>query len=151
MTEGRSYYSLLSKFQLRRPGFFEIKKLLKVLRKDWRMHPKARFQNWILKIFRGTIVRNISYRWGKDQLDRLKKDKGLEKRYNAVKKALHSLSENPKHKSLKTREFTSLIGPKGEKIFEAYAEQSTPAAYRVFWYYGPDKNQIAIIAITPHP
>ncbi len=38
-----------------------------------------------------------------------------------------------------------------EKIFEAYAEQATPAAYRIFWYYGPDENQITIIAITPHP
>ena len=85
------------------------------------------------------------------QLERLKEDKGLEKRYNAVKKAIRFLSENPRHKSLKTHEFTSLIGPKGEKIFEAYAEQSTPAAYRMFWCYGPSKNQITIIAITPHP
>lgn len=86
----------------------------------------------------------------KNQLERLKKDRGLEKRYNAVKKSIYFLSENPRHKSLKTHEFTSLRGPKGEKIFEAYAEQSTPAAYRIFWYYGPDKNQITIIAITPH-
>jgi len=38
----------------------------------------------------------------KNQLERLKKDKGLEKRYNAVKKAIHFLSENFGHKSLKT-------------------------------------------------
>ncbi len=87
----------------------------------------------------------------KNQIERLKKDKGLEKRCNAVKKAIHFLSENPRHKSLKTHEFTSLTGPRGEKIFEAYAEQSTPAAYRIFWYYGPDKNKITIIAITLHP
>ena len=87
----------------------------------------------------------------KIQLERLKEDKGLEKRYNAVKKAIRFLSENPRHKSLNTHEFTSLSGPKGEKIFEAYAEQSTPAAYRIFWYYGPDRNQITIVAITPHP
>jgi hypothetical protein len=87
----------------------------------------------------------------KNQIGRLKKDKGLEKRYNAVKKAIHFLSENPRHKNLRTHEFTSLTGPRGEMIFEAYAEQSTPAAYRIFWYYGPDKNQITIIAITPHP
>ncbi len=86
-----------------------------------------------------------------NQLERLKKDRGLGKRYNAVKKAIHFLSENPRHKSLKTHEFTSLVGPTGEKIFEAYAEQSTPAAYRIFWYYGPLKNQITIVAITPHP
>jgi hypothetical protein len=87
----------------------------------------------------------------KNQLERLKKDKGLEKRYNAVRKAIRFLSENPRHKSLKTHEFTSLIGPKGEKIFEAYAEQSPPAAYRIFWYYGPGRNQMTILAITPRP
>jgi len=87
----------------------------------------------------------------KIQLERLKEDKGLQKRYNAVKKAMRFLSENPRHKSLNTHEFTSLSGPKGEKIFEAYAEQSTPVAYRIFWYYGPDRNQITIVAITPHP
>jgi hypothetical protein len=87
----------------------------------------------------------------KNQLERLKKDKGLEKRYNAVKKAIHFSSENPRHRSLKTHEFTSLTGPNGEKIFEAYAEQSTPAAYRIFWYYGPGRNQMTILAITPHP
>jgi hypothetical protein len=87
----------------------------------------------------------------KNQLERLKKDKGLEKRYNAVKKGIRFLSENPRHKSLKTHEFTSLTGPNGEKIFEAYAEQSTPAAYRIFWYYGPGRNQMTILAITPHP
>ena len=91
----------------------------------------------------------------RDQLHKLKIDKGLEKRYNSVKKsvkkAIQFLSTNPKHKSLQTHEFTSLKGPKGEKIFEAYAEQSTPAAYRVFWRYGPGKNQITVIAITPHP
>ena len=87
----------------------------------------------------------------RDQLNRLKTDKGLERRYNAVKKTIGFLSSNPRHKSLKTHEFTSLKGPSGEKVFEAYAEQSTPAAYRIFWYYGPNQNQITIIAITPHP
>jgi hypothetical protein len=45
----------------------------------------------------------------------------------------------------------SLKGPNGEKVFEAYAEQRTPAAYRVFWYYGPSKGIITIFAITSHP
>jgi hypothetical protein len=85
------------------------------------------------------------------QLDRLKTDKGLEKRYKAVKKTIRFLSSNPRHKSLKTHEFTSLKGPNKEKVFEAYAEQSTSAACRIFWCYGPDKNQITIITITPHP
>ena len=87
----------------------------------------------------------------KKQLARLKSDKGLQKRYKAVKKALKFLASDPRHKGLKTHEFTSLKGPNGEKVFEAYTEQSTPAAYRIFWYYGPGKQQITIIAITPHP
>lgn len=86
-----------------------------------------------------------------EQLNRLKTDKGLSKRYKAVKKALQYLSTNPRHPGLQTHEFTSLKGPKGEKVLEAYAEQSTPAAYRIFWYYGSGKNQITVIAITPHP
>lgn len=84
------------------------------------------------------------------QFDKLKTDKGLFKRYKAVKKAIQFLSQNPRHPGLQTHEFTTLKGPKGEKVFEAYAEQSTPAAYRIFWCYGPDKKQITIIAITSH-
>jgi hypothetical protein len=87
----------------------------------------------------------------KEQLSSLKADKGLFKQYNAVKKTLQFLSSNPRHPSLQTHEFTTLKGPKGEKVFEAYAEQATPAAYRVFWYYGPKENQITVITITPHP
>lgn len=87
----------------------------------------------------------------KEQLNRLQTDKGLTKRYKAVKKALLFLSKNPRHPGLQTHEFTTLKGPRGEKVFEAYSEQSTPAAYRVFWYYGPEENQITVVAITPHP
>jgi hypothetical protein len=54
------------------------------------------------------------------------------------------------HPGLKTHKFSSLSGPSGEEIFEAYAENNTPAAYRIFWFYGPGKKEITIIAITPH-
>ena len=87
----------------------------------------------------------------KQQINTLKTDQGLNKSYNAVKKALYLLAENPRHKSLQTHEFTSLKGPKGGKVFEAYAEQATPAAYRIFWYYGLEKDQITILAVTKHP
>ena len=39
----------------------------------------------------------------------------------------------------------------GIKVFEAYAENKTPQAYRVFWHYGHKKSEITIIAITSHP
>lgn len=83
--------------------------------------------------------------------DLLKDDSSQRKRYRAVKKTLELLAANPRHNSLQTHEYTSLKGPNGEKVFEAYAEQNTPAAYRVFFYYGPSKGIITVFAITPHP
>ncbi|MCJ7514805.1 MAG: hypothetical protein MUO89_02380 [Dehalococcoidia bacterium] len=81
----------------------------------------------------------------------LKSSPSQSKRYQAVKKTIRLLAMNPRHNSLQTHEYISLKGPNGEKVFEAYAEQRTPAAYRVFWYYGPSKGIITIFAITPHP
>ena len=81
----------------------------------------------------------------------LEVDAGLAKRLKAVRKALAWLETNPRHPGLNTHKFSSLKGPGGEEVFEAYVENKTPAAWRVFWYYGPDRNQITILAITPHP
>ena len=86
-----------------------------------------------------------------NQLDALEKNKGLAKRWKAVRKALGYLETDPRHQALNTHKFSSLIGPNGEEVFEAYAENKTPAAYRIFWYYGPGRNVIAILAVTPHP
>ena len=83
-------------------------------------------------------------------LKELKKP-GLKKRYKAVTKALKILEENPKHPGLQTHQYYSLAGPGGEKVFEAYAEQNTPAVYRIFFYYGPGRRFITIFAITSHP
>jgi hypothetical protein len=83
---------------------------------------------------------------------KLLKDNASEKaRYRAVKKTLKLLAVNPRHPGLQTHPFLSLNGPNGEKVFEAYAQQKTSAAYRVFWYYGPSKGEMTIFAITPHP
>ena len=78
--------------------------------------------------------------------------------FEQVRKALGYLEINPHHPSLNTHEFTSLTGANGEKVFEAYAQNNTPGAYRIFWHYGPDETKakkripvITIVAITPHP
>ncbi|MHB8085440.1 MAG: hypothetical protein ACYDHZ_06420 [Dehalococcoidia bacterium] len=81
----------------------------------------------------------------------LEKNTSQRKRFKAVRKTIQLLASNPHHNSLQTHEYESLKGPNGEKIFEAYAEQKTPAAYRVFWFYGPGRGVITIFAITPHP
>jgi hypothetical protein len=85
------------------------------------------------------------------EFNQLKSETSLSKHYKAVRKTIELLASNPRHQSLHTHEFTSLKGPLGEKIFEAYAEQNTPIAYRIFWYYGPAKEQITIFAIIKHP
>jgi len=78
--------------------------------------------------------------------------------YEQVRKALGYIEVNPHHPSLNTHEFSSLSGANGEKIFEAYAQNNTPGAYRIFWHYGPDETRgkkrlpvITVVAITPHP
>jgi len=74
-----------------------------------------------------------------------------QKKYKKVLKTLGLMQTNMRHPGLKTHKYNSLYGPEGEDLFEAYVENRTPGAFRVFWYYGPDKNVITILAITPHP
>ena len=80
----------------------------------------------------------------------LSRDGGLRKRFKSVRKALGLLETNPRHPSLHAHKFQTLQGPNGEPVFEASAENKTPAAYRIFFYYGT-ADQIVIIAVTPHP
>jgi hypothetical protein len=73
--------------------------------------------------------------------------------FKQVVKCLTLLRENPRHPGLQTHEFHSIEHPykSGDKVFEAYVQNHTPGAYRLFWCYGPEMGQITIIAITPHP
>ena len=63
------------------------------------------------------------------------------------------LGENPRHPGLHTHVFHSLDHPfdPAAKVFEAYAQNRTPGAYRVLWCYGPEPETITILAIVPHP
>ena len=91
-----------------------------------------------------------------EAIEKNKNDSGLVKQ---VKKALGYLQTNPKHPSLNTHTYDSLVNPMDPKakVFEAYVQNKTPGAYRVFFIYGsakkpPTKGRIiTIIAITPHP
>lgn len=91
------------------------------------------------------------------QFEELSKDKNLEKRFKAVKKSLSLLSQDPSYPSLNTHKYDSIKGPEGVEVFEAYDENKTPAAYRIFWCYFPPKTDpdsigtITVLAITPHP
>ena len=82
---------------------------------------------------------------------KLRKNNSQKSIFKAVSKTIRLLSENPRHPGLNTHKYSSLKGPDDEDVFEAYAQNKTPGAYRVFWFYGPEKKMITIIAITPHP
>ena len=90
-----------------------------------------------------------------EDLEKSPQKAGLRKQ---LLKVLGFLETNLRHPSLQTHKFQSLHGPSGEDIFEAYAQNETPGAYRVFFYYGPDRMEgkkrvpvLTIVAITPHP
>ena len=90
-----------------------------------------------------------------DSRQKLKRTKASKQEglFKQVYECLVLLSENPRHPGLNTHEFHSLPHPydPSAKVFEAYVQNRTPGAYRIFWCYGPDKAQMTIIAITPHP
>ena|ERR1035441_7688956 len=78
--------------------------------------------------------------------------------FEQVLKAIGYLEVNPRHPGLHTHQFTSLTGANGEAVYEAYAQNNTPGATRIFWHYGPDETKakkrvpvITILAITRHP
>lgn len=68
-----------------------------------------------------------------------------------IKKALGYLETNPRHRGLQTHEYASISGPNNEKVFEAYVENHTPSAWRIWFWYGPSKGEITILTIGPHP
>ena len=86
-----------------------------------------------------------------EHLYELKKDPSKNRILKDVVKALRLMETNLRHPSLNTHEYKNLKGPNGEKVFESYAQNNTPGAYRIFWHYGPKKNQITVVAIVSHP
>ena len=41
--------------------------------------------------------------------------------------------------------------PEMKDFWESYLENNKPAAGRIFWVYGPNKSDITIIGLEPHP
>ena len=66
-------------------------------------------------------------------------------------KAIHLLSQNPRHPGLHSHEISSLTARYGIKVWQSYLENDTPKAGRLYWAYGPDKGDITIIGLEPHP
>jgi hypothetical protein len=74
-----------------------------------------------------------------------------EKLFKKFVKTINFLRHNPQHNSLSTHEIKALSRRYGIKVWQSYLESKTPSAGRIFWVYGPDKHQITVIGIEPHP
>ncbi len=71
--------------------------------------------------------------------------------YKKIGKALVLLANDPRYPGLNSHEISSLTARYGQKVWESYLENKTPAAGRIFWTYGPGQGDITIVAIEPHP
>ncbi|MCR4779065.1 MAG: hypothetical protein K5858_09485 [Lachnospiraceae bacterium] len=78
-------------------------------------------------------------------------NKNDEKLYKKVGKAMALLSKDPRYPGLETHEISALSQRYGMKVWESYLENNTPAAGRIFWVYGPNRGDITIIGLEPHP
>ncbi|MDR1152494.1 MAG: hypothetical protein LBK72_08495 [Bifidobacteriaceae bacterium] len=74
------------------------------------------------------------------------------RKHGKVLKTLRLLRDpGPAYPSLQSHKYQSLTGPDGQEIWESYVENRTPAAWRVFWCYGPRAGDITMITVGPHP
>ncbi len=73
------------------------------------------------------------------------------RKYRKVVRCLARIEQDPGYPGLNSHPYEEIKGPLGEKIWESYAENSTPSAWRVWWYYGPQTGEITIYDIGPHP
>lgn len=68
-----------------------------------------------------------------------------------IRKAIEFLAVDPGHPSLSTHRYENLDAAFDEKVWESYVENRTPGAWRMWWFYGPDTDQITVVDIGPHP
>lgn len=84
-------------------------------------------------------------------MDDLERDPTYARKCRKIKKAAAQLQVNPRHPGLHTHPYSSLRGPGGEVVYEAYVENRTPSAWRIWYWYGPDRGVITILTVGPHP
>ena len=70
--------------------------------------------------------------------------------FNQWRKALGHLAQNPRHPGLRTHEIEPLSRRFGAKVFQSYLNQGDTAD-RLYWLYGPDRGEITVVGLEPHP
>lgn len=71
--------------------------------------------------------------------------------YKKMGKAMNLLANDPRYPGLHSHEIEALTRRYGVKVWQSYLENKTSGAGRIYWIYGPAKNDITIIAVEPHP
>jgi hypothetical protein len=86
-------------------------------------------------------------------LTALERDPSQAARLKSVRSALGKMEHDLRHPGLCTHEFKGAKCPHGDKLFEAYAQNKTPGAFRIFWCYlpKPTVGVVYIVSITSHP
>lgn len=87
----------------------------------------------------------------KTKIDNKQANKNDEIKYKKLGNTFKKLSENPKYPALCSHEIKALTKRYDIKVFESYIENNKPRAGSIFWVYGPNKSDITIVAIEPHP
>ncbi len=64
---------------------------------------------------------------------------------------LKKIASDPRYPALCSHDIEALTKRYGQKVWESYLENNKPAAGRLFWVYGPNKSDITIIGLEPHP
>jgi hypothetical protein len=84
--------------------------------------------------------------------------KAAESKLKKVRRALAHLQANPRHPGLHSHQYESFPGRTAEKVWDSYVENHAPAAWRLYWMYGPNEkdaagNEISVITVLvigPH-
>ena len=71
--------------------------------------------------------------------------------YKKLGKTLRQLAMNPAYPGLETHDIEALTQRYGMKVWQSYLENNKPAAGRIYWVYGPNRGDITIIGLEPHP
>ncbi len=76
--------------------------------------------------------------------------RGEKQFFKKLLKTLKHLQMDPRHPGLRSHEIEPLSEKYGQKVFQSYIDQGETAD-RLFWTYGPERRQITVLAVEPHP
>jgi hypothetical protein len=73
------------------------------------------------------------------------------KRAKTVRNTLAKLANDPGYQGLATHHYVAFDTVSEQRVWESYVENQTSSAWRIWWAYGPEREQITVLMIGPHP